>query len=84
VAGIDHVGIGSDFDGIESTPVGLEDVSTFPDLFLELSRKGWTERELMKLAGENILRVWAEAEVRASQLQRYTEPSTAILRKSGN
>ncbi len=83
VAGIDHVGIGSDFDGIDSTPVGLEDVSTFPALFLELSRRGWTEEQLMKLAGQNILRVWDKAEVRASQIQRETEPSTATLRKSG-
>jgi len=83
VAGIDHVGIGSDFDGIDSTPVGLEDVSTFPALFRELSRRGWTGEELMKLAGQNILRVWDEAEVRASQIQRDTEPSTNTLRKSG-
>src|SRR5690606_34737523 len=58
VAGIDHVGIGADFDGIDQGPVGLEDVSAYPALFAELSRRGWSEADLRKLAGENILRVW--------------------------
>jgi membrane dipeptidase len=79
VAGIDHVGIGSDFDGISSTPVGLEDVSTFPALFAELSRRGWTEGELRKLAGENLLRAWREAETAARQIQRTRGPSTATI-----
>ena len=68
--GIDHVGLGSDFDGIGTTVVeGLEDVSTFPALFAELSRRGWAESELKKLAGENILRVMREAEAVASRLE---------------
>ena len=79
VAGIDHVGIGSDFDGIDSTPVGLEDVSTFPALFAELSRRGWTEEELRKLAGENVLRAWREAETVARRLQRERSPSTKTI-----
>jgi membrane dipeptidase len=79
VAGIDHVGIGSDFDGIESTPVGLEDVSTFPALLVELSRRGWTEEELAKVAGENVLRVWREAEQTARMLQRQRDPSTRTI-----
>jgi len=79
VAGIDHVGIGSDFDGISSTPVGLEDVSTFPALLGELAARGWTEAELRKLAGENVLRVWREAEVVARRLQRERGPSTATI-----
>jgi membrane dipeptidase len=62
VAGIDHVGLGSDFDGISSVPVGLEDVSKFPDLIAELLRRGWTETDVKKLAGLNILRVMREAE----------------------
>ncbi len=62
IAGIDHVGIGADYDGISSLPVGLEDVSTYPRLFAQLSRRGWSEDDLRKLAGENILRAWAEAE----------------------
>ena len=56
VAGIAHVGIGSDYDGIPTTPAGLEDVSTFPDLFAELSRRGWSEADLAALAGDNVLR----------------------------
>ena len=79
VAGIDHVGIGSDYDGIDSTPVGLEDVSTFPALFAELSRRGWTEEELRKLAGENMLRVMRESEAVARRLQRDRPPSTATI-----
>jgi membrane dipeptidase len=79
LAGIDHVGIGSDFDGIESTPVGLEDVSTYPALFAELSRRGWTEEELAKLAGENVLRAMREAEATARRLQRERPPSTLTI-----
>lgn len=62
VAGIDHVGIGSDFDGIDFTPVGLEDVSTFPNLLEELARRGWTDADLRKVAGENFLRVLDRAD----------------------
>jgi membrane dipeptidase len=79
VAGIDHVGIGSDFDGISSTPVGLEDVSTYPALFAELSRRGWSEAELRKLAGENVLRAWREAESAARRIQRVRGPSHATI-----
>lgn len=79
VAGIDHVGIGGDFDGISQVPVGLEDVSTYPALFAELSRRGWTEAELRKLAGENALRVWREAERVAQRLQRERGPSLATI-----
>lgn len=79
LAGIDHVGIGSDFDGIESTPVGLEDVSKFPALFAELSRRGWSEEELAKLAGENVLRVMREAEAVARRLQRERPPSMKTI-----
>ncbi len=81
VAGIDHVGIGSDFDGISSTPVGLEDVSTYPELFVELSRRGWSEQDLAKLAGENVLRVWRRAEEVARRLQRERPPSTATIQQ---
>jgi membrane dipeptidase len=57
VAGVDHVGIGSDFDGITEVPVGLEDVSKFPDLIAELLRRGWSEQDVRKVAGLNVLRV---------------------------
>ncbi|MGH7503102.1 MAG: dipeptidase [Longimicrobiales bacterium] len=79
VAGADHIGIGSDFDGISSVPTGLEDVSTFPALFAELSRRGWSEEDLRKLAGENVLRVWRTVEETASRLQRERPPSTATI-----
>jgi membrane dipeptidase len=63
VAGVDHVGIGSDFDGVgNSLPKGLEDVSTYPALLAELMRRGWSDEDVRKVAGENILRVMAEAE----------------------
>jgi membrane dipeptidase len=79
VAGVDHVGIGSDFDGITETPVGLEDVSTFPKVFAELSHRGWSEEDLAKLAGENVLRVMREAEAVARRLQRERGPSMATI-----
>jgi len=79
VAGIDHIGIGGDFDGIETVVVGLEDVASYPRLFAELSRRGWTETDLRKLAGENILRAFARAEDVATRLQRERSPSTATI-----
>jgi len=79
VAGVDHVGIGSDFDGIGTTPQGLEDVSKFPALFVELARRGWSEEDLRKLAGENVLRAWREAEVVSRRLRRERSPSTATI-----
>lgn len=80
VAGIDHVGIGSDFDGTDNQlPVGLEDVSTFPALLAELSRRGWSEADLKKLAGENVLRVMTTAERVAARLRRERPPSTRTI-----
>jgi membrane dipeptidase len=70
VAGVDHVGIGSDFDGITEVVQGLEDVSTFPALFAELAKRGWSDSDLRKLAGENFLRVFAQAEAVSKRLQR--------------
>jgi membrane dipeptidase len=70
VAGADHVGLGGDFDGTSDLPVGLEDVSKYPALVAELARRGWTEPELRKLTGENVLRVLARAEAVAARLQR--------------
>jgi membrane dipeptidase len=79
VAGVDHVGIGGDFDGIDDVVRGLEDVASYPRLFAELARRGWTEAELRKLAGENILRAMAQAERVAARLQRERAPSTATI-----
>jgi membrane dipeptidase len=62
IVGPDHVGIGGDFDGITDVVVGLEDVSKYPDLFAELARRGWSDADLRKLAGENLLRVFGAAE----------------------
>jgi membrane dipeptidase len=62
VAGIEHVGIGGDFDGTGQLPVGLEDVSRYPALFAELLRRGWSEADCKALAGGNILRVMRAAE----------------------
>ncbi|KAG8691786.1 hypothetical protein FRC11_009551 [Ceratobasidium sp. 423] len=76
VAGRQHVGIGSDYDGISSTPIGLEDISTYPALFAELRRRGWTRSELVGLASGNLLRVFEGAEVVARQLSRLP-PSMA-------
>ena len=81
VAGPDHVGIGGDFDGIDEVIVGLEDVSTYPALFAELSRRGWTELDLRKLAGENILRVLERADVVAKRLQKERRPSTKTIQE---
>lgn len=67
VAGIDHVGLGSDFDGVPWLPEGMEDVSCFPNLTLELLRRGWSEADLRKLLGENSLRVLEEAEAAANR-----------------
>ncbi|MET1076103.1 MAG: membrane dipeptidase, partial [Umezawaea sp.] len=57
VAGIDHIGLGGDYDGVKALPEGLEDVSTYPNLFGELLDRKWSEEDLAKLAGSNILRV---------------------------
>jgi membrane dipeptidase len=62
VAGIDHVGLGGDYDGTSELPVGMDDVSTYPVLFAELIRRGWSDADLLKLAGGNILRVLREVE----------------------
>jgi membrane dipeptidase len=77
VAGVDHVGIGSDFDGAPTMPDGLEDVSRYPALFVELAERGYTDQELTKIAGRNVLRVMREAERVAERLQRARPPSTA-------
>ena len=67
VASIENVGIGSDFDGITETPVGLEDVSTFPALFAELIQRGWSDEDLAKLAGGNVIRAFRAAEAVAAR-----------------
>lgn len=79
VAGIDCVGIGSDFDGIGTTPKGLDGVDKYPALLEELARRGWSDEELAAVAGRNILRVMHQAEAVARKLQASQGPSHATL-----
>jgi len=81
LAGADHVGIGSDFDGIDTTPTGLQDVSTFPALFAELIRRGWSDEDLKKLARYNVLRVLKENEQVAARLQKSKRPSVQTIQQ---
>jgi membrane dipeptidase len=70
IAGIDHIGLGGDFDGITSVPVGLEDVSTYPHLMAELLRRGYSDDDVKKIAGRNILRVMRQVEATAARLEK--------------
>lgn len=70
VAGAPHVGIGADLDGISTTPEGLESVATYPTLFAELIRRGYTDEQLKGIAGRNVLRVMRKAEAVATRLQK--------------
>ncbi|XP_015431506.1 PREDICTED: dipeptidase 1 [Dufourea novaeangliae] len=75
IAGIDHVGIGAGYDGINLTPTGLEDVSKYPELFAELLARGWSEKDIQKLAGLNLIRVFkAVEEVRDKMAAEGIEP----------
>ncbi|MCU0757670.1 MAG: dipeptidase [Steroidobacteraceae bacterium] len=76
VAGVEHVGIGGDFDGNPWWPTGLSDVSMYPNLFAELIRRGWSDRDLRRLAGENVLRAMEQAEKVARRLQAARPAST--------
>ena len=67
-AGVDHVGLGGDYDGCERLPAGLEDVSGYPRLLGELADRGWSQADLEKLTGRNILRVLRAAEEQAGEL----------------
>jgi membrane dipeptidase len=77
--GVDHIGIGGDYDGVSSLPAGLEDVSTYPDLFAELLKRGYSEEELRKIAGENMLRVLRGVEETAERLRQEREPSEVLI-----
>ena len=79
VAGIDHVGIGSDFDGGEPLPDRLTDVAGFPALLGELLRRGYSDDDVRKIAGDNLLRTLRGAEVVARRLQTEREPSQATI-----
>ena len=79
VAGVDHVGLGSDFDGIPEGPSGLGAVDKYPALLEELMRRGWSDADVAKVAGENILRVMAEAEQVSAKLRVSEPPSEATV-----
>jgi membrane dipeptidase len=82
VAGIDHIGLGGDYDGIERTPEGLEDVAGYPRLLGELLRRGYDDDDVRKIAGLNLLRVMRAAEETARELQAATRPCDARIEES--
>jgi membrane dipeptidase len=79
VAGVDHVGIGGDFDGTEDLPDGLGDVSCYPALVAELLERGWSEQDCLQLAGGNILRVMRETESASRAISALRGPSLARI-----
>jgi membrane dipeptidase len=79
MAGIDHVGLGSDFDGMSNPPIGLEDVSGFPNLLAQLLARGFSERDAQKIAGLNVLRVMQEVEKLAARVRAERGPSELLL-----
>jgi membrane dipeptidase len=79
VAGSDHVGIGSDFDGIPEAPAGLDGVDKYPALFTELARRGWSDADLSKLAGANLLRAFEGAEKVAARLRATELPAEVTI-----
>ncbi|MFC5805560.1 dipeptidase [Streptomyces formicae] len=81
-AGIDHIGIGGDFDGTAFTPAGLEDVAGYPNLVAELLRRGWSRADVAKLTWENAVRALRDAESVARALQTTRAPSNATLARS--
>jgi membrane dipeptidase len=81
VAGIDHIGLGGDFDGITSVPEGLEDVSKYPSLTAELLRRGYKDDEIKKILGLNMLRVMRDAERVSARLQKERAASPTIFQK---
>jgi membrane dipeptidase len=74
-AGVAHIGIGSDFDGMRSAPEGLEDVSTYPALIVALLERGYSDDDIKGIMGLNVLRVMREAEAVAERLQAERPPS---------
>jgi membrane dipeptidase len=81
IAGIDHVGIGSDFDGISQSPVGLEDVSSYPRLTDELLRRGYSEADVHKILGANALRAFRQAGQVAKRLRATTRPEVDEIKR---
>lgn len=72
--GYDHVGIGTDYDGIPTTPTGLEDVTKYPDLIAALLKEGVSDANAAKIAGGNVIRVWKEVDAVAADMQKQGAP----------
>jgi membrane dipeptidase len=79
VAGVDHVGLGGDYDGVDTQPEGLADVSCYPALIAELSARGWTEPDLARLTGGNVMRALRDAEAAAAALAARRGPAQARI-----
>ncbi|MEU9144870.1 dipeptidase [Streptomyces sp. NPDC048349] len=79
-AGIDHIGIGGDYDGTAFTPSGLDDVAGYPNLVAELLARGWSKADLAKLTWSNAVRVLRDAEAVARDLSASRGPSNAVIR----
>jgi membrane dipeptidase len=77
--GVEHIGLGGDYDGMPPGPIGLEDVSTYPALFVELLRRGYSDRDIAAIAGDNVLRVMSQAEKVAKKLQKTTTPDDRLI-----
>jgi membrane dipeptidase len=81
VAGVDHVGLGGDYDGTDVMPVGLEDVTGYPTVLTALADRGWSDDDLAKLAHGNAIRVLRDAEAAARDLQQKRGPSVATIQE---
>jgi membrane dipeptidase len=79
VAGVDHIGLGGDYDGVDRLPEGMADVSCYPALIAELARRGWSDVDLARLTGGNILRVLRDAETAAAAISAQRDPSAARI-----
>lgn len=79
IAGIDHIGLGSDFDGLVNGPIGMEDVSKYPDLIAELLRRGYTDDDAKKVAGQNLLRVLRQTDNVGRAIQKTRPPADLLI-----
>jgi membrane dipeptidase len=79
VAGVEHIGLGGDYDGVDQLPAGLEDVSCYPALIAELAARGWSDPDLARLTSGNILRVLRDAETAAATISASRGPSAARI-----
>ena len=79
VIGVEHIGLGGDYDGMPPGPIGLEEVSTYPALFVELLRRGYSDKEIAAIAGGNLLRVMARAEAVSTRLQKERLASDVLI-----